>query len=272
VSVATKTDPEAIQEDIAHIEATMQTLRAAVNNQVDRGDAQDPEAVKAALADWFDAFESTIRSGHVDGGAALHVRSDSLTLCGAALVKDTAKIESGLKKLEQAAAVRWPEFGGIRWNAANYSGVRFHTLSVSVPEEHAAPRKLLGNELEIVVGIGPETVYLAVGGDGMNAIQEAMDASAAEPNKAVSPFAFSVSMVPILEVAAEQAEPGEQQKMAQGVAEVIRREAQGRDHIHAVGEVLPQGLRYRFVAEEGALRAVGAAATEAQRQALQANQ
>jgi hypothetical protein len=35
---------------------------------------------------------------------------------------------------------------------------------------------------------------------------------------------------------------------------------------------MPNGLRYRFAAEEGVLRAIGTAATEAQRQALQAQQ
>ena len=53
---------------------------------------------------------------------------------------------------------------------------------------------------------------------------------------------------------------------------MLRNEAQGRDHIRAVGQLIPNGLSYRFEAEEGVLRAIGKAASEAQRQALQAQQ
>jgi hypothetical protein len=272
MSFVTKADPELIQQDIEYFESTMQALRAGFNNGIDNSDAKDPEAVKAAFSDWFDAFEATIRSGQIDGGAALHVSSDSLTLVAGAVVTDTAKIESGLKKLEAAAAARYPEFAGIRWNSATHAGVNFHTLSVPVPEEQEAPRKLLGSEVNVAIGIGQDKIYLAVGRNNLSAVKQAIDASEAEPDKAVPPFELAVSLAPIMEMAAAQAEEGDQKAIAERVAEMLRNEAQGRDHIRAVGQVIPNGLRYRFAAEEGVLRAIGAAATEAQRQALQAKQ
>jgi hypothetical protein len=150
--------------------------------------------------------------------------------------------------------------------------VNFHTLTVPVPEDQDRPRQLLGDEVTIAVGIGPETVYLAAGKDSINAVRQAIDASAAEPNKAVPPFELAISLGPIAELAAAQAEEGSQQATAQAVAEMLRNEAQGRDHIRMVGQVLPNGLRYRFEAEEGVLRAIGKAAEEKQRQAQQAAQ
>ena len=272
ISFATKADPELIQQDIEYFESTMRTLRAGFNNGIDSSDAKDPEALKAAFSDWFDALESTIRAGQIDGGAALDVSSDSLTFVAGALVKDTAKIESGLKKLEAAAAAKYPEFPGIRWNAATHAGVRFHTLSVPVAEEHEAPRKLLGSEVSVAVGIGPEAVYVAIGQDNLSAVKQAIDASAANPDKAVPPFELAVSLGPMIEMAAAQAEEGDQKAIARRVAETLRNESQDRDHIRAVGRVVPDGMRYRIEAEEGVLRAIGAAVTEAQRQALQASQ
>ena len=272
MSFVTKADPELIQQDIEYFEATMRTVRAGFNSKIDHSEAKDREALKAAFSDWFDALEATIRAGQIDGGAALHVSSDSLTLVAGALVKDTAKIESGLKKLETAAAAKYPDFPGIQWNAVTHAGVNFHTVSVPVAEEHAAPRKLLGSEVSIAVGISPNAVYLAVGEDNLNAIKQAIDASAAELGKAVPPFELSVSLGPMLEMAAAQAEEGDQKAIAQQVAEMLRNESQDRDHIRAVGQVIPDGLRYRLEAEEGVLRAIGAAVTEVQRQALQASQ
>jgi hypothetical protein len=271
MSFVTKADPALIQQDLQYFESTMQTLRAGFNNEIDRSDAPDPDALKAAASDWFDALEATIRAGQIDGGGALNIDSDSLTLVLGVLVKDTAKIESGLKKLE-AAAAKAPGFPGIQWNAANHAGVNFHTLTVPVPEEQEAPRKILGSEAEIAIGIGPEAVYLAVGRNHLGAIKKAIDASAAEPNKSVPPFEVAISLGPVMEFAASQANEGEQKAIAERVAEMLRNEAQGRDHIRAVAQVMPNGLRYRFAAEEGALRAIGAAATEAQRRALQAQQ
>jgi hypothetical protein len=130
----------------------------------------------------------------------------------------------------------------------------------------------LGSEVNVAIGIGQDKIYLAVGRNNLSAVKQAIDASAAEPDKAVPPFELAVSLAPIMEMAAAQAEEGDQKAIAERVAEMLRNEAQGRDHIRAVGQVIPNGLRYRFAAEEGVLRAIGAAATEAQRQALQAKQ
>ena len=48
---------------------------------------------------------------------------------------------------------------------------------------------------------------------------------------------------------------------------MLRTEAQGRDHVRIVGQMVPNGLRYRVEAEEGALRAIGKAAMDARQQA-----
>jgi hypothetical protein len=278
VSFTTKADPELLQQDIAQFETMMRAMRAQLNKAIDDNEdladeAEARETLKAAAGDFIDAFEDTIEAGHIDGGAALHLGPDSLTLVAGALVKDPAKIESALKKVEQAAQQKKDsEYTGIKWNAANHGGVAFHTLTVPVPEDEEAPRKLLGSELNIAVGIGAHSVYLAIGKDNLNAVQRAIDASAAEPDKAVPPFALSVSLGPIMAMAAEQAEESDQKAIVQHVAEMLQNEAQDHDHIRAVGKIIPNGLRYRFAAEEGVLRAIGTATTEAQRRALQANQ
>lgn len=275
VTIATKADPKLIAEDIEQFNTMMQTMRAQFNKAVDDNDQiDDPqarEAIKAAATDWFDAFEATMKAGHLDAGAALHVGPKSMTLVAGMRVKDPQKIESGLKKMETAAK-KSPEFPGIQWNAASHAGVNFHTLTVPIPEEQEAPRRLFGSEATIAVGIGPEAIYIAGGEEGLVAVKKAIDASAAEPNKAVPLFELAVSLGPIVQMAAAQAEDDDQKAILEAVARMLRDEAQGRDHIRAVGQVVPNGLRYRFEAEEGVLRAIGKGASEAQRRALQAQQ
>ena len=277
MTFVTKADPKLIEADIAQFETMMSTMRDQINKQIDESeqleDAEVRESLKAAAGDFIDAFGATIKAGQMDGGAALHLSEDSLSFVGGALVKDPAKVESGLKKLEAAAGKkRDPRLTGVEWNAASHAGVNFHTLSVKVPADQKAPRKLLGSEANIAIGIGADSVYLAVGSDNLDAVKKAIDASAAEPDKAVPPFEFAASLGPIMEAASAQAEEGSQKQITEAVAAMLRDEAKGRDHIRAVGRVVPNGLRYRFEAEEGVLRAMGTAAAEAQRQALQAQQ
>jgi hypothetical protein len=71
---------------------------------------------------------------------------------------------------------------------------------------------------------------------------------------------------------AAQAEDGRHKAAAQAVADMLKSEAQGRDHVRILGQVIPNGVRYRMEVEEGVLKAIGKAAAEQQRQAQQANQ
>ena len=181
---ASQSDPD--QQDVAQLEAAMSSAREQFNKGMDENEdipAELRDGLKAAASDWFDAFTATVKTGQVDGGASLHASADSISLVAGVLVKDTAKFESGLKKLESAAKETHKEFPGIQWNAASHAGVNFHTLSVPVPADKEAPRKLLGETVDIAFGVGPEAVYLAAGRDNIQAVKKAIDASAAEPEK-----------------------------------------------------------------------------------------
>lgn len=277
MTIAAQTDPTMIAKEIEKFYAMMPMIRQQIDKSIDESaDLADKQkardALKSAVGDFFDAAEATVKAGQFDGGATLKASADSVTLVAGALVKDSAKIESGLKQLELAKQETHPEFPGIQWNAASHAGVNFHTLQIPVPEHLDRPRKLLGDELSIAVGIGTDKVYLAVGRDSLAAVKQAIDASAAEPDKAVPPFEMAFSLGPIAEAAAAQADEGSQKVVAQAVADMLRNETQGRDHIRAVGQMIPDGVRYRFEAEEGVLRAIGKATAEVQRQALQAQQ
>ena len=268
-------DPELIQQDAAKLDSAMAAAREQFFKAFDESaeiPAELRDDIRAVASDWFDAFAATIKTGQMDGGASLQLSSDSMTLVAGTLVKDTAKFESGLKKFEAAAREKSDDFSGIQWNAARHAGVNFHTLSVPVKEEQAGPRKLLGPEAQIAIGIGPEAVYLAVGRDNLEAVKKAIDASAANAGKAVPPFELLVAAGPVAEVLADQADEGPQKEIAQSVADMLRNDAQGRDRVRFVSQAIPNGLRSRIEVEEGVLKAIGKASAEQQRQAQQASQ
>jgi hypothetical protein len=178
-------------------------------------------------------------------------------------VREPEKVEAGLKKMEESAKKREDsKFPTINWNAAKHAGVSFHTMKVEVPEHLESPRKYLGSEANIAIGIGPEAVYLAVGRDNLEAIKKAIDASAADPDKSVPPFELAISLGPVAEVLAAEMKNDQWKQSLEKVADMLRKEAQGRDHFRMIGRVIPNGLRYRVEVEEGVLRGIGKASAE----------
>ena len=273
ITVAMQADPKLIAEDMSQLDANINSTKDQLNAEIDKkvDDADTREALKGAFSDWFDAIAETLKSGHLDGGAALHAGADSLTFVSGFHIKDTAKVESGFKKLE-AAGKKQPDFPGIKWNALTHAGVAFHTITIPVPETEKSPRKMLGEKLDIAIGIGPETAYLAFGKDNIAALKKAIDESAANKGKSVPPFDLSLSLTPIIEVAAAQADDPKAQVISEKVLEFLKKDGQGRDHIRVVGQMVPNGLKYHFEAEEGVLKAIGQAAAAAQQQKMQAQQ
>jgi hypothetical protein len=268
MSFATQSDPELMREDVEQFKAMLQTMRKqaekAIDEDADIPDDDAREAFKSALGEFLDAAQATIEAGKIDGGAALQLQPGALTFVGGGLVKEPAKIESGLKKIA-AVAENKPDFPGIQWNAASHAGVNFHTLSAPIPADEEDAREMFGDKVDIAIGIGSEAVYFAVGSDHLAAISQAIDASAAEPNKDVPPFEMSASLGQIMAMAATKADESDRQ-MVEAIADMLNNQAQGRDHIRIIGKLIENGLRYRIEAEEGVLRAIGKAAAEAQRQ------
>lgn len=271
--MALKADPKLVAEDIAQYEAAMQNAREQINREIDKNEklGDEREAVKAAVGDILDAIVGTLQEAHLDGGSMLQLSPTSATIVAGMHVKDPTKIESALKKLEPVAK-KSPDFTGIKWNAAEHAGVKFHTLSLPIPEKEKQPRELFGENLEVAIGIGSDAVYVAVGRDNLNAINKAIDASAAGKGKAVPPFELSISLKPIVDMAVTHADKSPNPEAIKALAEMLKNQAQGQDHLRLQVQTIANGQKYHLEAEEGILRAIGTAAAEAQKKRLQANQ
>jgi hypothetical protein len=205
----------------------------------------------------------------MEGAAAVNLGPGTTSMVGGIHVKEPAKVEDALKKLEAVAKDK-PGFPGVKWNAAKHGDVNFHTLSAPVPEDKDELRKMFGDSLELAVGIGSKAVYLGVGKDNVAAVGKAIDASAAGKDKKVPPFSASLSLAPIMRFAAEVAEKDRDKQICAAIAEKLKGEAKDRDHIRMYGELIENGLRYHFEAEEGVLQAIGTAAKMKQQAAAAA--
>jgi hypothetical protein len=268
LTFASQTDPASSQELRQSRDEIRKSLHAAIDND-ENVPAPMREAFKSAGDDFLDAMLATAEAGRVDAAASLLANPDSLTFVAAALVKDTDKLVSGLKKLEAAVKQQSPDAPGIQWNASQQGGVAFHTLNVPLPPDaDESLRRMLGGELSVALGIGQETAYLAIGRDHMAAVQKAIEASRAEPNKSVPQFELALSLKPLLALAAAQATDPDAKTTLQMVGTTLQNDPRGRDHIRILGEAIPNGSRMRFEAEQGAMQAVAQAAFLLQMRAM----
>ena len=249
------------------LKVAREQMLTKLREELDISDASVTEAIDSAAGDVFDAFTATIESGRMDAGAALDMKPEAVTFVAGTYVVEPAKIEAALKKLSPVAS-DLKSISAIEMNTGKHGDVTFHKIVVNVPEDNEEARNLFGEQLDVAVGIGPEAVYLAFGEGHMEAVGQAIDASASEPNKRVPLFELAVSLAPIMESATAKAE-GDQREVAQTIATMLRNEAQGRDHVRILGQTVENGQRWRLEAEEGVLRAIGKAAAEQQRKQME---
>ena len=190
--------------------------------------------------------------------------ASNLTLVVGGYVKDPSKIDSSLRELAKIAE-KESNFPGVNWNADEHEGVTFHTMQVPIEDDDPQVKKLLGTKVDCSIGIGKESVYFGFGRDNLAKTKEIIDSSRAQPDKPMPIAEWMVSLGPIMQVAAESPDidDPQQKQILQTIAQMLQNETQGKDHIRAVGTAVENGFRYRIVAEEGVLRALGKAAESA---------
>ncbi len=243
--------------DAEQLLSMTKTLRTKVDAGIDR-DASIPAgdgktAVKQLASDLIDIAESTIKAGKLDGGAALVLEPNALSFAAGGFVKDGTALETAIKKLVALGAGD-PNFPKVTFDAETHKGIRMHTLAVPVKDDPGA-QKVFGDTLNVTVGIGNQSAYVAFGKGGMDLLKKVIDASAAAPSQPGPPMQLNIALTPILNFA-NSMQPNPQVAM---VAQLLAA-TPGKDHIRLTATTISNGMNYRIQVEEGILKAVGAAA------------
>jgi hypothetical protein len=254
--------------DTAQLDQMVDSLRTQVEQSIeedeDLSDDESKEQIKSAVSDFIDALKATLQKGVIDGGASLNMTPESLTFVAGGYIADPAKVESGLKKFAEVAQEKEEDMPEVSWASDKHNDVTFHTMQAPVEDDEKA-KKLFGEKLDIVVGIGKEAVYFGLGRDALESVKKVIDDSAANPKKPVAPMEMTVALGQIMNAAKELADEDEKPQIEM-VADMLANEASGRDHVRMVAQPVDNGVRMRIEAEEGVLRAIGMAAMQQQMQ------
>jgi hypothetical protein len=257
---------EANRAQVDQVIASVQGQLTASIDDSDEFDDAAKEKLKAAVGDFAEAAKATINSGTVEAAGSLDLTAESMTFVAGGNVADPKKIESGLKNLlEVAKAKHGDEAPKATWDAEKYKDITFSKIEADVPSDKEDARKLLGEKLQMYVGLGKNTVYFAAGSDALAAVKKAIDESA---GKKPTPFAVTFALGQIM-TAAKTFADDEDKAQIEAVAQMLESQANGRDHVRFAPVAIENGIRVRIEAEEGVLKAIGMAAMQQQMRAAQ---
>jgi hypothetical protein len=247
-------------EGTGPIAAALQSFRATAVERIDKEarlpDAASKKLAKEMVGQVIDAMEATLSTGKIDAGATLNLGEKSITVVAGAYIADPKAVEDALRKFAKLTENE-PDFPGIKFNAETYNGVQFHTTKIPVPQDGPVA-KVLGEKLDVAVGIGPQSVYLALGTDSLKLCKTVIDRSKAEAGKPVPPLQANLSLAPIFQFAAAMQDQPNVTAMAEALAK-----APGKDKVRIT--VTPNGLvtTIRIEAQEAVLQMLGTAFEQA---------
>jgi hypothetical protein len=249
---AAKISAEQIEQSAAMLDNLRETAMKEIAKKEDMN-ANARQAATEMLSAVMNIFIDTMKTGQMDMGASLMLQPKAMTFVSGFHVADGQAVDKLVRRIDELAKGE-RDFPGIKFNAAQQAGVAFHTMSVPIPADEDA-RKILGETLDLAVGIGKSSAYFAVGKDCVAKLQEMITASASQPQKSIPPFQVVLAATHIMEfVSSIEANP-----IITSILEGLK-ESDGKDHFLIHGLPVENGLIYRLELEEGIIKAAGRAA------------
>ncbi len=256
-------------EDVEQFKALLEGVRSAAAEELDKQDLSDGDRAVARklMHELFDVLNENVEAKVTDGGMLVQMAPDRLTLVAGTHVADGPKIEALVKQFIEQLVKEQPDAEAhVKLDAEIHEGVNLHVLSFpteELGEDAEALQKLVGDQLDLIVGIGPNSLYLAAGRDAASELKQVIDASKAAPGKPISPARIRIALEPILKTVAAMAEDESTQQMAEMVGLWLS-QSPGKDRVNFETRSIPNGSMTRITLEEGVLRVLGSAVLMAQ--------
>jgi len=248
-SMVSKASPE----DIQQVGPTLKAARDQWAKQIDDspdipGDKR--EAIKAALSQVVDILQKSIETGTLDGGGALVLLPKSVSFVGGGSVASGADVEKLLKTIADLGK-DIPNFPQLKLNSGSLGDMKLSRLTAPIPEAQNDARELLGDNLEIIVAIGPKSVIVAGGKEADALLKKVVDQSAQERNKTVSPLELKISLLPILKFYKSV----DDNPIVNQLLGTLERS--GNDRVMLTNEAAPRSSTTRLEIQEGVIKAIG---------------
>ncbi len=259
---ATSIGPEAIEQTRMSLKSSMKSVSAMLEGQDDLTPGQADD-IKIMIDQIVELSVKSISEGRADMGALLLTAEDSFQFVFGAFVADG---DEAAQIVKDVAAKLENEPGAPRFefDRSTYEGVAMHLVEADVPEKEDEARKVFGDKLQVHVGTGEKSVYLAIGKDCESLMKELINDSDSDSSADRPIGQLNVKLKPILEFA-QSIESNE--AIAAMIEELARSSDEGM--ITMIQDGIENGQATKITIGEGLLKAVGAAAQKAQAAKMQ---
>jgi hypothetical protein len=251
--------------DQAKVARVMDALRNRAFEEIDdRGKPEDETRLaKKLVGQLFDVIRDTMAAGKADGGLSVLADPHAMTFVAGGFIADGKKLENVVKQVVDIAKHEAPHIASmVELDADRCQGVNLHRVTVPIPDD-ADDREqvvqMIGESLEVVIGMGGEGVYVAAGRDAMKTLKKAISKSAKQGRGIAVPMEMSLALHPIAKMVAAVGDEDERDDAAKvaGILETMP----DVDHVRVSITPIERGARLRFEMEEGILRLLGKMST-----------
>lgn len=251
-----------IQEDIDQYtqlsETGIEAIVKAINEEADVT-VEEMDAIEKAIGNLSTALLETMKDGVADAGVVIELAKGNINMAGGFLTTDPKKFEQVVKDLVSEFEGKLSELGTVTLNSGSHKDVTFHTFSMTTPQDTEEAVDAFGEQIQIVIGVGPQENYFAMGSAPTALLTRAIDGKGSEEAPATLGL-YNVYIAPILSFAA-QMEPD--QPMLQSMAD--RLAEGGRGQLQYELKPLKNGFSVRMDLQDGVLELIQVA-TEAMAQ------
>lgn len=250
-SVAQESD---IEQSLAMLDQLSTHIMESIDEDEDLPDEEAKNLVKGLVGEVLEVAQATVKNGRFNAGLAV-VGEGPLTIVAGGEVVDGEKLEEVAKKFVKLAESE-EDFPEVEFNVGEHKGVKFHSVTIPLPddEDSEKARQIFGEEALVTVGISAESVYLAIGDDGLETIKSVMDKSAEAGSEELPPAQITLGLTPLLKLAAQQEDSNP------GIAMMAESLKDGLDHLKITVQPIENGVRYEIEGEEGIIKLIGASA------------
>jgi len=242
-----------IQEDIdqyAQLSKNgIETIVKAINEESDLT-ADELDTIEKAMNDLATALMETMKDGTVDAGFVAELAKGDINVASGFMTTDPKKFEQVAKDLAAEFEGKLNELGTVKLNSGSHKGVTFHTFTMTAPQDLDELVDAFGDQVQVVIGVGQQETYLAVGSDPTELLTRAIDGTGAKESPATLGL-YNIYLAPIMSFAGEI--PAEQ-PMIQAMAAQLAEE--GRDRLQYKLKPIKNGFSVRMDLQDGVLELI----------------
>lgn len=233
------------KEDLEQSLKMIEKMPGMVREQLEDEDLSDEEieTLEALATDCIKVVTDTLNAGKIDGGAVMMLEESDLNFAAGFFIAKPSDLEDIVKKYVPILEQKMDSKLQVELNSGNHKDVTFHRVTFDVTDEEAA--KVLGEQAQVIIGIGKESGYLAFGNNPLDLIKKAMDSPGPSENQHAFQVNFQIGQF------LKFANQANEDPMLKAMSKKLL--ANGNDRVRVTSNYIQNGYNARMEVQDGIL-------------------